>query len=125
MPCSQNASTVFSLFFLAAKTLLSLSKIGNAGGICWFKKKNKYHFSNCFNVASLFQFHHKHIEDFILIQNIYNFVRKKTTVFEILTKDRTLVLVFTKTLIKRKIVEQCEFLITINLEFIDVFWYTV
>ena len=73
----------------------------------------------------LFQFHHKDIEDFILIQNIYTFVRKQTTVIEILTKDRTLVLVLTKTLIKRKIVEQWEFLITINLEFIDVFWYIV
>ena len=73
----------------------------------------------------LFQFHHKDIEDFILIQNMYTFVRKQTTVIEILTKDRTLVLVLTKTLIKRKIVEQWEFLITINLEFIDVFWYIV
>ena len=73
----------------------------------------------------LFQVHHKDIEDFILIQNMYTFVRKQTTVIEILTKDRTLVLVLTKTLIKRKIVEQWEFLITINLEFIDVFWYIV
>lgn len=56
---------------------------------------------------------------------MYTFVRKQTTVIEILTKDRTLVLVLTKTLIKRKIVEQWEFLITINLEFIDVFWYIV